>query len=388
MPQLRTILALSLGGNVLLAIMVVPAWRSASHQVPVPSASIAIPTEFGSSPQWSELYSPDRAQFRKNLEAAGLPFATIADILRAERKIRVSKEQEHQPDAVADFSLKNFWDTIPAKFHAQHSNPTEQYLGFLTEAKRTAAEKILKDYTEMERELLRVFMKSGDAAAGADFLAKRTVLDREKQRDLTAILGPQGMELFELWNSSLAHSLRKDLNGFNPTEAEFRLIYLASRNYESDMSGLSGPDMFKKRQIADQAKQESLLAALGEERYHDYARTESTEYQDLVAIGERFQLPVSTASRLFDLRGAMSKESWRIAGETTIPADVRSEQLKALAERTEAQFFEVAGPKAGPQLQGLVSEWTKPLREGTAILYERKNTSYFQVVPSSKSSTK
>ncbi len=390
MPILRNILILSVCGNLCLAVMVMSAWRNPARQAQFPSASAiqsdkpATPwsAEVVTRPQWSELYSPDRVQFQKNLEDAGLPFSIVADLLRAERKLRASKERNNNPAEVADFCLKNFWNTVPANFQDRYSTD-KPCLVFLSDEKKETVGKILKDYEDMERELLRALLKQAGDNPVREFSTKRKLLQSEKQRDLAAVFDSHEMELFELWNSSQAHSLRRQLNGFNPTEAEFRAIHQINHNQEPDTPASGGIDLaeMKRQNAADQAKQDALRTALGEERYRDYARTESNEYRDLVVICERFQLPIQTTNSLFDLRDSMAKESWRIGSDTTIPVAERCEQLKALAERTETRFRELAGPDAGPQLQEVISGWTGLLRDGTAVLYDRNSTSVLNLKP-------
>src|SRR5204863_3146208 len=97
----------------------------------------------------------------------------------------------------------------------------ERRLAFLAEEKRTSAMALREQY-DAARD--RILSASGGHPT-ADDLDRLQRLQQEMETRLGQVLNANEKFQFELSTSPTADALRKNLIGFNPSEAEFREIY-------------------------------------------------------------------------------------------------------------------------------------------------------------------
>lgn len=346
---------------------------------------------------WSALHSSDPAVLIARLRAAGFPAALIRALVAAEVQERYDVEirRVRDPDPDTPFwkqpasyylsgdrrfeELNRLYrertralrDLFKDEFFASSETTAAQrrQFGDLAPAKIDALQRIEDDYADMMaavRAETRGILLPGDRE-------KLALLQREKKADLAALLSPQEIENYELRASQTAHLLRSRLAGFEPTESEFRALYQAQLVLNEQFQGGFTATDHQTRQELQDAHFARLRTALGEQRFADYIRETSSEFEQLTRLARRDQLPDGTARRAYDLRYGIAAESNQIFDHPALSTEAKREALRNLATTARTQIMATLGPAAGPEFVRIANQWINLLERGAAISFSRPN---------------
>lgn len=252
-----------------------------------------IPNIATTSFDWRSVESEDYRNYIANLRDIGCPEETIRDIITAD----VNKLFEERRKGLPAVRTNRFeyWKTGSQRFtqafsaekiEAQQSlakerravlkellgvepeerpeampgNPLEERLDFLVSSKRAAV-------IELEQRHVAKSIKA--MGSSQDFKRVRRELERDKEIELAALLTPEELEDYQLRHSGVAGRMANELDGFNPSEQEFRALFRIRKQIEDEF-GLTQNDRLGSAATAKW--EEELRNLLGDARFADYER--------------------------------------------------------------------------------------------------------------------
>ncbi len=247
-------------------------------------------------------------------------------------------------------------------------------LSFLPAGKRKQLQDIQQDYGELISEVqqnMQGFQLPSDRE-------KLRYLQAEQKRDLEAIMSPEERQSYDLRMSQTAQNLRWQMTRFDATEEEYMKIFPLQKAFDDqyNVNDLYGgnpdrsPDFWKQRQEADKQLKEQMRAAIGEDRYKDYLRSQDNDYQQLQAAARRMELPPETATRIYDLRDNVVTSAKQIADNPNIAADQKKQALATLADSTRDQVKAALGQEAADAyFKNNGMGWLKEIAKGNVVTF-------------------
>lgn len=388
--QLKSLLLLSLALNVGLASFLV--FRKSAAPAPGPgdvvyvtnvveSAKPSSPavratpsTPRAATVDWRTVESDDYKQYITNLRGIGCPEETIRDIIvadvnkmfEARRKAlpgstnrfqfwktgsgmpgMLNLEQVQQQQEVAREKRELLKTLLGADFEPKPEpflaalNPLDSALDFLPTGKQAE----LMDLETRYAARLSAAQKNR-GRAGQEEVRK---IQAEKQAELAQILSPQEKEEYDLRLSQTAITMRNQLNGFEPTEQEFRDIFKLKKAYDDQWSAVgstSTPDERTQKATAQKELESQVKTLLGEDRYADYKYGKDWSKSALQQVAESYNIPKSTAFKVFDLKTAAQDQVRKLRQDQSLNPDQRQAALRGVREETERAVTGVLGERA------------------------------------------
>lgn len=348
---------------------------------------------------WTRVYHEDPATFLARLRAAGFPATAIRGLVTAESNARYDARIRalENPDPDTPFWLMKppaySWgnekfeavnqlrrdraratrELFADDFFASDDVTEEQrrQFGSLSSSKIDALQRIEDDYTEMNSAVR--------AASGGIMLPedrrKLDLLSREKAADVAAALTSEELADYSLRSSPITRMLRTRWGEFDPSEAEFRVVFQAQKNLNERL----GSNTFytieqRERDEAQAAYLWELSNAFGAARYSEFVWQTSAEYQQISRITERNNLPAGTPMQLFAIRDAIARESNRIFDERSVDVETKRAALKQLAQLGRVQISTLLGPTAGPSYLKVADRWLGYIENGAAVAFVKPDT--------------
>ena len=247
---------------------------------------------------WRTVESDDYRQYVANLRAIGCPEKTIRDIIMADVTELFRERAKHSPghrfeywkpgligNAFDEKTLAQQQEQAKARREmlktllgdnysekadpvgGQIVSPMEQMMGdLLTPEKQTAMKALEVKYAGQ-------MLKAAQSGAGEDGEAMRKVM-ADKDAAMLTVLTPEEKFEYELRLSQPAILLRMSMGQFEPTEEEFRRMFVAAKSC-SDKFGFAVLTRLGKLGTGDGAASETLDAirgALGEQRFEEFQK--------------------------------------------------------------------------------------------------------------------
>jgi len=243
--------------------------------------------------------------------------------------------------------------------------------GNLDSSKIDLLQRIEDDYRQMNA---AVKTATGGITLPED-KAKFDLLAREKEADLAAVLTPEELTEYRLRTSPITLRLRDRSGAFEATEAEFRALFQAQENLNARFSeaGISTLSSTARREIHDHYLRD-LHASLGADRFAEYIRESSDEYQQMVRIAERANLPRETPLVLYQLREYVSANSIAIFRSSDLDVAAKRQALQTLAQSTRQAIQQLLGGVAGPAYLKVADRWLPHVEKGAAVSFARAQT--------------
>jgi hypothetical protein len=361
---------------------------------------------------WPALRSDDLPGLVARLRAAGFPPNLVRAIVSAEIEGRFRSKAMELVGAVEDVP---FWKSDPSSMFGNQaffdkysqiyrdrskllreligddfyawagSNPTtaqRRQFGDIPKAKIDQIQRINDDYAEMIAQV-RAAMQG---ITLPEDRAKLALLEREKRTDLAAILTPAELEDYEMHSSQTTMRLRNLLTTMNATEDEFRAIYRIQSAFADKINFPQGTTFISAEMTADRRAAQleagnQIKGVLGEQRYGDYVRAGSTEYQQLARLAQRDNVSTETTIRAFGLRDAASVESNRIFADTALSVDEKRTALQTLGQNTRTQLVGTLGATVGNAYLQVANTWLTRMEQGTAVTFGPDNSTNYKNLP-------
>lgn len=220
----------------------------------------------------------------------------------------------------------------------------ERMYSFLPEEKQGKAREVQEKYQEMLQEIWSKGMQDEED--------KKEIFKiyRLQTEEMSRFMTPAELDHYELRSSQVANQLRHDLDGFEPTEEEFRSIYKARKAREEDLIyDLPGdPDdkaAQERRNKAQKEVDEQIKTLVGDERYVEYKRAQDWDYKNLLRLTERQGLPREAAVTVYDMRKLVEEQVQKVRADKTLTSEQRTEALKSIRTETEKTVIDTLGEK-------------------------------------------
>jgi hypothetical protein len=357
---------------------------SQPHPAPAPAASALPPPPVvvykTNQFQWSQLESTDYRQYIANLRAIGCPEATVRDIIITDvmrlyaarrgqfyqngrpfkywetdekRKLKQTQLEEREaqlaridkelPAVLRELLGINYEREVNKYFIDAEED--DRRLAFLS-GDRRAQVLALRDQFEGRRE--QVLRQAPDGKPTPGQIEQLREIDREQEAALAGAMTAEEKDEFDLTASPTADRMRRELIGFNPTEAEFREIFAreqaldAAYAYE-DMSD----ETARAARAADERKtREDIEAALGPDRAAQYEQALNPDFQSLTLLAQRFDLPPDVSQTVLQMRQLAEDARRQLMSNQDIPDDKRAAALNAIQAEAERAMRETLGDQA------------------------------------------
>ena len=252
---------------------------------------------------WSAIESDDYETYIRNLRSIGCPEETVRDIVLADLNQQYSSRRgrlltpepppywklptppspEQQAALAAELerldservsTIRKLLGVEPSSEQLKLTTGftyTDNRLGNLPPAKQDQASLIREEFNEKWRHV-QAAAGSGDVSPD-EITRQLRELDGERLARLAQILSPAELTEHELQTSWTSIQLRQRLAGRNPTEAEFRLIYEAQKEFDNEFvhyfNGRTDEPAMRLRQQQERLLNERLRLLLGEQRYDE-----------------------------------------------------------------------------------------------------------------------
>ena len=398
-----------LGGIVTVARMKVPAERGEVMETAVPlRASVKVRREVakqesvaGAPPvpqfHWSEVESADYKEYISRLRAVQCPEETIRDIIVADiNKLYAPREapfklvveapedgsgdwHADRPRRQANFERRKQLHAIQREKNALLKEllgielPLEPLRGrdsrsyelfeaafkALPAHKRDAVREIQENYWQMSDALKDKY----DHKRTPEYLEEYRQINIDRKARLEQVLTPDELEEYDMRHSNVAQNLQNSLEGFNPTEEEFKAIYRGRKAIEEPYGGLIGmatpvdaqgnPIATAQESSADrrQRMNEQIREALGPERARQYELSQDGTYRTLARLGQRYELSPEAVMKSYDLQATYRTQQQELMNNRSLSSAERNAAMKQLRENHYNQFSGVVGERAAKAYQ-------------------------------------
>lgn len=292
--------------------------------------------------RWRNLLEEDSKQFRYWQTGDGLPgFPTAilnqqAESLDSERRALLKELLDlNVTDSIADLAPVD---------------PIELTLSFLPADRR---EQVIAAQSRFAREQSAVIAEY----SGTEELSVRLEnLRNAYQMELGTLMTPEERRRFEMTTSPLAMALRMELEGFEPTEEEFRQIYEARKLQEARVEAAQAEVALKatlelaELKAAEETHQRELdlhsqlLAELGPQRYAELQHTTDPQYQTLMRVSRINEVPAIVANRIYELQQIARLESEKVRANTSFTLEQKEAALAGIQAETTRTIRENFSP--------------------------------------------
>ncbi len=338
---------------------------------------------------WAALKGEDMASLIARLRAAGFPPSVVRAIVKAQLDEKYRGLREH---VVGELGPRPYWTRNYGTFDPktlgglgaisrQESKEMRELLGpdengfnppgvsyspdktaGLSREKYDRVQAIISDYTDMRMGI--VGSANGYLLPEDD--EQLQYLQKEQKAELAAELSPAELFEYQIRSGSMAGRLRSSLNGFKPTEDEFRAIFKAQQDFDNQY-GSDDDQLTPDQQSERQAHQGDLLGkiqdAIGPDRAEDFKERTNPNYGQVSRLMDRLELPEAATQQVLAVQGDISKRADAIRKDTTLSAADRSSQLAALADEAASSITTVIGERGMAVYKNNGGGWIQGLKQ-------------------------
>lgn len=339
---------------------------------------------------WSQIESGDYETYVKNLRNIGCPEETIRDLVKQD----LDKYYDKRKADILSKSpaRKEFWKTgNPSSLGRPSASTSSQMakldreknevLGDLFGSKGMAAinrpgplalarsqaksgyemdfipEETKAQLNTLEQEYgSQLLKKMAQGASDAQDMAEIRQLRQDRDSSIATMLTPEQKTEYDLRKSPTAANMRLQMDGFDPSEDEFRDIFAARKAFDDEHgvvpgASISAGDM-ESRQFAEQEMSNQIRDSLGDDRYQDYLRQTDYDYKSIAKITERQGLGENISAQVYDMKGGAEELAREIRMNTGLPIEERQMQLGQIRTETSRSIESLIGGQGAVALQG------------------------------------
>jgi len=100
---------------------------------------------------------------------------------------------------------------------------------------------------------------------------------------------------------------------------------------------------------------------LGDARFADFQRAHDRDYQALVQVAQRFDLPQDVSQSVYDLKMQAEQQKLVIDSNPSLTAEQRRAALAAIEQETERAVANAMGPKIYHAYSQAAGDWIRGL---------------------------
>ena len=326
---------------------------------------------------WRNVESGDYKEYIANLRSIGCPEETIRDIIIAD----VNKLFEDRKKALKKPAEKfKFWETgnkgmqkmlggaldeeavkqsqalaaekrtllkellgveIDEKPNMMAAfNPFEEMLSFLPTAKQTRLMEIMQQFQARQMKSL------GNGQPDETDIKQMQKAQKEMEAEIAGMLTPREFDDYQLRLSQTAMMMRMQLDGFSPTEQEFREVFKLQKAFDDEFSPLGfnqDKEAQARRGAAQKELDDKLKATLGDQRFDEMQREKDYTYKAIAKVAEREGLPREAGVKVFDMKKVAEEQAGKVRLDKSLTPVQRTTALQAIRSETERGMSETLG---------------------------------------------
>ena len=344
---------------------------------------------------WRSVESADYKNYVQNLRDIGCPEETIFDIIVADvNTLFAMKARSLAP--VKDYKFWEPKDEIPSREEIKNQKLrreleiqknaliaeilgpdalaklkkyqmwggeelADRKLAFLAEEKRNKLKQLQEKYFDLEQNATEW---NSAGVMTEETMRKLAALGKQQRAEVESLLTLEELVELDLRTSDTADRLRQELNGFHPTEQEFRALFNARKILEDQMNAhmdVRDPNVVHARVETGNQVAAKVKSEVGERRYVEYLRSQDIDYQNTLRMTEYFGLPEKAASDVYDLKKADEKMAQDILANTSVTDEQKSAALEILKNDAERKLKEILGDRVFEEYRQNNRWWMRDL---------------------------
>jgi hypothetical protein len=205
---------------------------------------------------------------------------------------------------------------------------------------------------EFGSELLK---KMAQGATDAQDMAEIRRMRTDRDDRIATMLTPEQKTEYDLRKSPTAANMRLQMDGFDPSEDEFRDIFAARKSFDDEHGVVPGssisPADAEVRQLAEQEMNDQLHSLLGDDRYQDYMRQTDYDYKSIHKITQRQGLGENISAQVYQMKGGAEELAREIRMNTGLSIEERQMQLGQIRSETSRSIESMLGGQGAAALQ-------------------------------------
>ena len=149
--------------------------------------------------------------------------------------------------------------------------------------------------------------------------------------------------------------MRLQMDGFDPSEDEFRDIFSARKAFDDEYGTVPGSTISQAdaevRQFAEREMNEQIRSSLGDDRYQDYMRQTDYDYKSIHKITERQGLGENISAQVYEMKGSAEELAREIRMNNGLSIEERQMQLREIQNETARGIESMLGGQGASSLQ-------------------------------------
>jgi hypothetical protein len=348
-----------------------------------PKTERIVVTQEGEKFNWRDVESADYKNYIFNLRQIQCPEETIRDIIIADvNKFYLQKllplKKPRQEKAYEFWKRDDYWwarqeenkeyREAAIKIEKEKSELLKELLGAdyakelskqygwsdpeqekMYEAMPQATKEAMGEIQRKFSELTQAVYRKAKGNVDEEDQAEIRKIERQQHDELAKILSPEQLLEMEVRQSNIAQNMKWQLEGFDPSEEEFRALFKAKQSAEFAATSVESDadDKATREQRAKATKEadDQIKSILGEDRYKEYQLAQDWEYKNLVRITDRQGLTKEDAKKVYDMKKDVEKAANQIRRDKTLTSEQRNQKLLEIKTTTEQEVTETLGEK-------------------------------------------
>ena len=350
---------------------------------------------------WSQIEAQDYQTYIENLRRIGCPEETIQDLVK--RDLDQHYDQLKATALNKGTTRNDYWATGHPNALSQPSintraelaqldqeksavlkdlfgveglaeiNRSSPYARAKSKAKTGYAMDFIPDETmaelnSMEQEFgSKLLKKMASGTSDAQDRSEIRMLREARENQIASMLTPEQKLEYDLRKSPTAANLRLQLDGFDPSEDEFRNIFQIQKKFEDDHGVISGatisPVEVQERRLAEQDMKNDMRSMLGEDRFQDYLQQTDYDYKSIDKITQRQGLADNVSAQIYQMKSEAEELARGIRLNSGVSIGERQQQLQRIYNETSRSIESIMGQQgaASIQAQGGGRNWLNNL---------------------------
>ena len=206
---------------------------------------------------------------------------------------------------------------------------------------------------EFGSELLK---KMAQGASDEQDMNEIRQLRQDLDSRIATMLTPEQKAEYDLRKSPTAANMRLQMDGFDPSEDEFRDIFAARKSFDDEHgvvpgASISAGDM-EIRQFAEEEMNNQIRTTLGDDRYQDYLRQTDYDYKSIHKITARQGLGENVSAQVYQMKIEAEQFAREIRMDNGLPIGDRQMQLRQVQNAATTRIESLIGGQGAVALQG------------------------------------
>ena len=338
---------------------------------------------------WSQIEADDYQTYVENLRRIGCPEETIRDLVKQD----LDKLYDQRKADILSKSpaRKEYWKTGNPSALSRPSSATSSQMAQLDREKNEVLgdlfgsqgmgainrpsplararsqsksgyamdfipEETKAELNTLEREFgSELLKKMAQGATDAQDMAEIRRMRTERDDRIATMLTPEQKMEYDLRKSPTAANMRLQMDGFDPSEDEFRDIFAARKAFDNEHGVVPGssisPADAEIRQFAEQEMNNQIRTSLGDDRFQDYLRQTDYDYKSIHKITQRQGLGENISAQVYQMKGGAEELAREIRMNTGLSIEERQMQLGQIQNETSISIESLIGGQGAAALQ-------------------------------------